>query len=228
MEEIFIDRVGWLARALFFAILLNPCARSDARTFHVSKSGDGTDGLTWETAFMTIGEALTVAAGGDEASISYSTAQFTNCTIAQNTARDSGTSVSLTTDRDGKPRPIDGPGVGIERPEAFDRGAYEIPTRKVMKPAALLPFRQPRSPLKKAPASGALDSRFRGNDGKRDVLTYRHLRESGDPGEAGFFPRPASHGPGGRGVQDPEVSAINPIDYGGLARRAPIPPQRIK
>ncbi|MCA9445338.1 MAG: hypothetical protein KC964_31405, partial [Candidatus Omnitrophica bacterium] len=35
-------------------------------TLMVSKTGDGTDGLTWETAFPTIGEAIVASTTGDE------------------------------------------------------------------------------------------------------------------------------------------------------------------
>jgi len=44
--------------------------------------------------------------------------------------------------------------------------------------------------LKMAPRSRALDSRFRGNDGKGKVFSSGHPRESGDPGEAGLFQQP--------------------------------------
>jgi len=46
--------------------------------------------------------------------------------------------------------------------------------------------------LKKAPRSRALDSRFRGNDEKRNVFPSRHPRESGDPGEGRLSQRTAS------------------------------------
>jgi len=44
--------------------------------------------------------------------------------------------------------------------------------------------------LKKGPRSRALDSRFRGNDEKRNVFPSRHPRESGDPGERPLFQQP--------------------------------------
>ena len=42
---------------------------------------------------------------------------------------------------------------------------------------------------KESPMPAPLDSRFRGNDGKRDVFPGRHPRESGDPEPAGLFQR---------------------------------------
>lgn len=38
---------------------------SQAATLHVSQQGSGTDGLSWETAFVTISDALTASATGD-------------------------------------------------------------------------------------------------------------------------------------------------------------------
>ena len=37
---------------------------SRAATLYVSPTGDGTNGLTWETAFTTVGEAIASATSG--------------------------------------------------------------------------------------------------------------------------------------------------------------------
>jgi hypothetical protein len=53
-----------------FALLVlqfaNTTSGSYAATLYVSKDGDGTSGLTWETAFTTVSAGLTASASGDE------------------------------------------------------------------------------------------------------------------------------------------------------------------
>jgi len=59
----FFSRLLYLPpAALLFAVL--PPA-SEARTLHVSKSGDGSDGQSWATAFTAVGEAINSSASGD-------------------------------------------------------------------------------------------------------------------------------------------------------------------
>jgi len=49
--------------SLFFLIAaVTTGPGTQAKILHVSKSGDGADGLTWETAFHAIGDALTASA----------------------------------------------------------------------------------------------------------------------------------------------------------------------
>ena len=67
--------------------------------------------------------------------------------------------------------------------------------------------------VEKAPMSHGLDSRFRGNDGKRGVFPSGHPRESGDPGEIGLFQRPA------RGIGQQEGRWFGDGGMGNLAPR---------
>ena len=73
--------------------------------------------------------------------------------------------------------------------------------------------------LKKAPTSRALDSRFRGNDGERDVFPNGHPRESGDPGEAGLFQRPVRSERLGANVRIPPAQRVR-----STARNLPAEP----
>lgn len=45
---------------------ITPASPEVAERYYVSKSGDGTDGLSWTTAFTQVQEALALAASGDE------------------------------------------------------------------------------------------------------------------------------------------------------------------
>ena len=49
-----------------FSLMLAGVDEATARILRVSPDGDGTDGLTWETAFTSISDALTASASGDE------------------------------------------------------------------------------------------------------------------------------------------------------------------
>ena len=48
------------------ALLLNLALPAHSATLFVSKTGDGTNGLTWPTAFQEIGAAITASSTGDE------------------------------------------------------------------------------------------------------------------------------------------------------------------
>ncbi|MCB9767668.1 MAG: hypothetical protein H6752_05685 [Candidatus Omnitrophica bacterium] len=48
------------------ALLLNLALPAQSATLLVSKTGDGTNGLTWPTAFQEIGAAITASSTGDE------------------------------------------------------------------------------------------------------------------------------------------------------------------
>lgn len=51
--------------SLLITLVLLYSTLSQAATLHVSQQGSGTNGLSWETAFVTISDALTASATGD-------------------------------------------------------------------------------------------------------------------------------------------------------------------
>ena len=57
-----------MPRALFNLILLATLSPSvvHSATLHVSKAGDGTDGMTWGSAFTAMSVAIEAATSGDE------------------------------------------------------------------------------------------------------------------------------------------------------------------
>jgi len=57
-----------MRRTFFTLILLATFSPSigHCATLHVSKAGDGSDGTTWETAFLAISDAVMPATAGDE------------------------------------------------------------------------------------------------------------------------------------------------------------------
>lgn len=63
--------------ALLLCLSLFSSNESQSRTLHVSKSGDGSDGLTWESAYNAISDALAVSASADEIWVASGTYQET-------------------------------------------------------------------------------------------------------------------------------------------------------
>jgi hypothetical protein len=62
-----------LPGGVFLCLLLFPISGAFSRTLHVSKSGDASDGVTWETAYTAIGDAIADSTSGDEIRVASGT-----------------------------------------------------------------------------------------------------------------------------------------------------------
>ncbi|MCB9768468.1 MAG: hypothetical protein H6752_09750 [Candidatus Omnitrophica bacterium] len=60
-----------LHRIATLLLALSPAA--NPATLHVSPDGTGSDGMSWQTAFPTIGEAIVASSTGDEVWIESAT-----------------------------------------------------------------------------------------------------------------------------------------------------------
>jgi hypothetical protein len=63
--------------AALLLCLLFPNSAAQSRTLHVSKAGDGSDGLSWTTAYNAISDALAVSASAEEIWVASGTYQET-------------------------------------------------------------------------------------------------------------------------------------------------------